>query len=379
MKNQITVTAVILLTLFFLIALSGIAQEKEKEKQVRIKTVKVEDGKKVVKDTTFTVKEGEDVKEIIEGLSWTAEDDSLRMTVDVNIDDDGKGGKKIIIMSSDGDENVKVIHSDAEAFYFSEGDSLKEIKVDVIIDEECAGRGKKVIIIKKDGDEEIVKEIFIPSGHQTPKKVMKFKTDDGEEIIIVTPHGNHRSMKWKSEDGYDYDFDFDYDMDFDHEQFKAEMEVHMKEMENAKVIILDEKMAILDELEELENMEIEIIRPPRPPKHHDFTMRRMERFDRVTDKELRDAGIKNKPDRLELDNINIDLNKGVIDIAFKMKGDGSPKIDVYNFFGDKVFSGKAELINGSYKSIIDLSTKQHGTYYLQIINKNSSFTEKIRL
>ena len=229
MKNQITVTAVLLLTLFFLISLSGIAQEEEKEKQVRIKTVKVEDGKKVVKDTTFTVKEDEDVKEIIEGLSWTAEDDSLRMTVDVNIDDDGKGGKKIIIMSSDGDENVKVIHSDAEAFYFSEGDSLKEIKVDVIIDEECAGRGEKVIIIKKDGDEEIVKEIFIPSGHQTPKKVMKFKTDDGEEIIIVAPHGNHKSMKWESEDGHEYDFDFDYDMDFDHDKFKAEMKEHMME------------------------------------------------------------------------------------------------------------------------------------------------------
>jgi len=378
MKNQITVTAILLLILFFLISLSGIAQEEEKEKQVRIKTVKVEDGKKVVKDTTFTVKEGEDVKEIVESLSWTTEDDSLRITVDVDIDDDGKGGKKVIIMSHDGEESVKYFKSDTDAMFFSEGDSLKEIKVDVIIDEECAGRGKKVIIIKKDGDEEIVKEIFIPH-HRASKKVMKFKTDDGEEIIIVTPHGNHRSIKWKSEDGYDYDFDFDYDMDFDHEQFKAEMEVHMKEMENAKVIILDEKMAILDELEELENMEIEIIRPPRPPKHHDFTMRRMERFDRVTDKELRDAGIKNKPDRLDLDNINIDLNKGVIDLTFTVKGDASPKIEIYNFFGDKVFSGKPELLNGSYKSIIDLSTKQHGTYYLQIINKNSSFTEKIRL
>ncbi len=378
MKNQITVTAVLLLTLFILISLSGIAQEKEKEKQVRIKTVKVEDGKKVVKDTTFTVKEGEDVKEIVEGLSWTAEADSIKMTVDVTIDDDGKGGKKIIIMSNDGDEDVKVIHSEAEAFYFSEGDSLMEIKVDVIVDEECAGRGKKVIIIKKDGDEEIVKEIFIPH-HRASKKVIKFKSDDGEEIIIVTPHGHHKSMKWESEDGHDYDFDFDYDMDFDHDKFKAEMKEHMMEMESARVIVLDEKMTLLDELEELENMEIEIIRSPRLPKHHDYTMRRMERFNKVTDKELRDAGIKNKPDRLELDNINIDLNKGVIDLIFTMKGEGSPKIEVYNFFGDKVFSGKPELLNGSYKSIIDLSTKQHGTYYLQIINKNSSFTEKIRL
>jgi hypothetical protein len=100
---------------------------------------------------------------------------------------------------------------------------------------------------------------------------------------------------------------------------------------------------------------------------------------RVTDKELRDAGIKNKPDRLDIENINLNIDDGVVDLSFALKTEGTPKVVVYNFFGDKVFSGKPELMNGHYELKMDLSTKQHGVYYLQIVQKNSSLTEKLKL
>jgi hypothetical protein len=154
----------------------------------------------------------------------------------------------------------------------------------------------------------------------------------------------------------------------------------MKEMEDARVIILDEKMELLDELDELEDMEIEMIRRPRPPKHAYFKKHHLNRFDHgVTDKELRDAGIKNKPDRLEVEELDMDINEGVVTLGFSLKGEGNPKVEVYNFFGDQVFTGKPEAINGKYTLVMDLSQKQHGIYYLQIIDKNSSLTEKIRL
>jgi len=95
--------------------------------------------------------------------------------------------------------------------------------------------------------------------------------------------------------------------------------------------------------------------------------------------ELRDAGIKNKADRLAIENINLNIDDGVVALSFSLKTEGSPKIVVYNFFGDKVFSGKPELMNGNYELKIDLSTKQHGVYYLQIVQKNRSFTEKLKL
>ena len=59
--------------------------------------------------------------------------------------------------------------------------------------------------------------------------------------------------------------------------------------------------------------------------------------------------------------------------------EGTPKVVVYNFFGDKVFTGKPELMNGKFQLKIDLSNKQHGEYYMQFIMKNASHTEKIRI
>lgn len=331
MKNQITIAAVLLISLFILFSLSGMAQEEKKEKLVTIKTVKVEDGNKVVTDTTFTVKDGEEVKKYVEDIYWV-----------------------------------------------TDGDSIK-VKADIFIDEEHCKEGKKMIIIKKDGDKETVEEFFVPSEHKEAKKIMKFKTDNGEEVIMVSPR-HHKKMVWNSDEDAEYEFDVDYDIEVGMQELEAEMEAHMHEMENVRVIVIDEKMELLDELGELEDIEIEMIRRPRPPKHIDISRQHMERFDHgVSDKELRDAGIKNKPDRLEVEELDIDNNGGVITLNFTIPGEASPKVEAYNFFGDKVFSGKPEIVSGKYNLVMDLSQKQHGKYYLQIINKNSSFTEKIRL
>ena len=335
MKNQVTIAAVLLITLFLLISLSGMAQEDKKEKQITIKRVEVENGKKIVKDTTFTVKEDEDVKNVMADIEWVTEGDSMGITTEV------------------------------------------------FIDEESIGDGiKKVIIIKGDGDEEVVEEIIVHSGHKGPKKVMKFKTDDGEEVVMVVPRGHRKAVVWHSDDDFEFEFDVDRDVDFEFnaKEFEAELEAHLKELEDAQVIVLDEEMELLEEMEGFEDMEIEMIRKPRSPKQPYFEKHRMERFKHgVTDKELRDAGIKNKPDRLEVAALDIDNNDGIITLQFTIPGDASPKVEVYNFFGDKVFSGKPEVVNGTYKVVMDLSQKQHGKYYLQIINKNSSLTEKIRL
>ena len=100
---------------------------------------------------------------------------------------------------------------------------------------------------------------------------------------------------------------------------------------------------------------------------------------KVSDIELRDAGIKNKPDRLNAQNINIEIENDIVMLSFSFKGEKTPRIIVYNVFGEKVFKGKPELVEGSYQIKIDLSNKQHGTYYLQIVSANTSLTEKFKL
>ena len=333
MKNQVTIAAVLLIAIFLIIAASGMAQDK-KEKKVTVKRVEVEDGKKVVKDTTFTLKEGEELNDIVSEIEWVVEADSMRITSDVfvDVDSDEKTVKKIIVMKG------------------------------------------------KDGEEEVVEEIIVKPGHRGgKKKVMVYKSDDGEDVVMVMPSKHKKAMVWHSDDDYEFEFDVDEDFEFDAKAFEAEMKAHMKEMEDARVIILDEKMELLDELDELKDIEIEI-RKPRPPKHAYFEKHHLSRFDHgVTDKELRDAGVKNKPDRLEVEELDLDINEGVVTLGFTMKGDANPKVEVYNFFGDQVFTGKPQALSGKYTLVMDLSRKQHGIYYIQIIEKNSSLTEKIRL
>ena len=229
--NKVIIKAVIA-TLLLVISLpvDAISQEKK----VHVKTVKVVDGEKVVNDTIFVVKDGEDEDEIVKTITWVSDDDSEGVvTVEVDIDTD-----------SDFDKD------------YDKGDHRK-------------------VIIMKSGDDG---DMHVSHGEKEYKYVIEVKEDDN-----------------------------------------------------------------------------------------------------VSDKELRDAGIKNKVDRLDVNEYNLNVDDGVVDLDFSLKTEGDPKLTVFNYFGDKVYSGKPEMMNGKYVISIDLSNKQHGTYYLQVVQKNSSFTKKLKL
>lgn len=369
MKNIVKIQTILILAFFLSIPYSLFTQDESKEKKVRVKTVKEVDGKKIVKDTTFTVKDEDDVKKVVKEYTMIAEGDTeADIKVDVMVDTDmdtdmeweSEDGKKIVI--------IKKGHHDCD----------KEVRAN-----------KKVIIIDGDGSEEHVM-VYPHGGH---KKVMKFKSEDGEEdIIIVSPEGHTRVIKWTGEDGEDIEIDYEFDM----ENLEKEMEKLNAEMKEMEIIMLDEEgrlnekiieiesLAELKELEEFEHLsEMEVIVVPPAPHipsytHNDFTWHHKGRTG-VSDEELRDAGIKNKPDRLELEDINIDIKDGVVDLSFVMTVMGSPKVAVYNVYGDKVYSGKPELLNNSYQVKMDLSKKQHGTYYLMIMLGNSSKTMRLKI
>jgi len=324
-KIQTFLLIVFLLSLPFAL----LSQENDTtQNNVKIKIVKHKDGNITVFDTAFTVKDDKDVQSIVDKYTVSAEHDTttngtVQVTVNVN-----KGG----------DETDKTI--------------------------------KKVIVMKSPG------------------------TDENEQVIVVGPHGKHKVIKWVDKDGNDFDFDYDYDFDydFDTDQFREQMadqKEHMKhmriELSNQEDEFRDQlaemkkmkELQSLDDLAELKDLKIHVLPPesPMPPEmsyyyepgHHK----------EVSDIELRDAGIKNKPNRLDLDDIDIDNDDGVIDLSFSLKEEGSPKVTVYNVYGDKVFNGKPELMNNEYQVKIDLSKKQHGTYYLMITSGNSSKTMKI--
>jgi hypothetical protein len=347
MKNIVKIQSVLLLAFFITLPYFLFTQEEGvQEKKVRIKTVKEVDGEKVVTDTTFTVTEQDQVKQIVKKYTMsTVGDSSTQVMVDVVVDSD---------------EDVEWHESNKNVFIMKHGD----------------------------GDEEV---IHVPHG--SGSKVIKIKTDDGDDekiIVIKSPgHSGHKVIKWVSEDGEEHEFDFDYDYDFDVEAFHDEMAKLEAEMKELQIEIIDEQGRLhdelielkhIEELEKLKNMEVIVVPPaPHDPHfYHDYTWTHKGGME-VADEELREAGIKNKPDRLELDEIDVEKEDGVVDLSFSMKGEGNPKVDVYNIYGDKVFSGKPELMNNKYQIKMDLSKKQYGTYYMQIISGSSSKTLRLKL
>ena len=352
-----------MLAFFLSLPIHLLSQEETGEKKVRVKTIREADGKKIVTDTTFVVSGEQDVQKVVDELTRDAETDSaadMRMNVMVDVegdvDWDAESGKRVI-----------VIRKGAEG-----GREMPR---------------KKVIIIDDEGNEEV---IVVP---RQPRKSMEFWSDDGEEYIFVDPryaHHGHRVIKWRGEGGEDYVFDFDMkdlqkDM-FDLQEDMKEMQIRiMDERGNAseRVIEMEELKALkdlehLEQLEQLKEMEVIVVPSAPAPEffepvrwHHDRDME-------VADRELREAGIKNKPDRLELDEIDIEKENGIVDLSFALREEGSPKVNVYNIYGDKVYSGKPELMNDKYELKIDLSKKQHGTYYLMIVSGNSSKTLRLK-
>ncbi len=315
--NKLIIKSVIaILALVFLLPITGFSQEKE----MRVKTVKIVNGEKIVTDSVFIVTDGDE--EITKTMSWVMDTDSLgTITMDIDTEINTENGKKIIVVTKGSDGNVVKSHGDIEMKY-------------VIKIEEEEGGEHKVIVIEDDSE-------------------MIFYGDDMHKI--------HKELEEQME----------------------ELKTIRIELDGEKIIMLNElgeldELLELSELSELKNIVIDIPDGPDFHGYHNFDFHD-NHSNTITDKELRDAGIKNKVDRLDVSNININIDNGVVDLTFKLASEGAPKIVVYNYFGDKVFTGKPELMGGEYNIKIDLSKKQHGTYYLQIIQKDASLTEKLKL
>ena len=316
MKNMIKIQTILLVAFFLSIPFALLSQEDTKEKTITVKIVKEVDGKKIVKDTTFTVSSDQDVKTIVRQFTMDAEGDS---TAGVMVD---------VMVDIDEDHDVAV--------------------------------NKKIIVISKGGED-------TDWDFDTEKKVIIIKDGNLEKHVI------------------EYEFDM--------KNLQKEMSELNNEMREMQIMIIDEEGKMhdkiieleyleelkgLEELEKIHNMEVFMMPGSHFPHGNKFVWKHRRSMD-VPDIELREAGIKNKPDRLDLDEIDINNEDGIIDLSFTLKEEGAPKVAVYNVYGDKVFSGKPELMNNKYQVKMDLSKKQHGNYYLMIVLGNSSKTMRLKL
>ncbi|MBU3926964.1 MAG: T9SS type A sorting domain-containing protein [Bacteroidetes bacterium] len=273
---------------------------------------------------------------------------------------------------------VKVVDGKTTTFdtvFTSKGDMEQDIRllIDKVADVDSAQSKTISIELSANGSDS--------TGR--PYKVMVFTGDD-DISMIAPPAFNHKVKHWVDKDGRNMEFEFNLD--------KENMEGLRVDIERQ----VEEAMRQHEDVErEMELMNGERMKwvsmPPRPPKpprpmHPEYPGNRYffhGGFDDggvASQEELRDAGIKSQPDQLVLTTLDIDNRGGVITLRFMPKEDNhSTKVTVYNYFGDKVYTGKPEMVGDVYQLTIDLSAKQPGTYFIQMVQKNASVTQRVEL
>jgi len=273
---------------------------------------------------------------------------------------------------------VKVVDGKTTTFdtvFTSKGDMEQDIRllIDKVADVDSAQSKTISIELSANGSDS--------TGR--PYKVMVFTGDD-DISMIAPPAFNHKVKHWVDKDGRNMEFEFNLD--------KENMEGLRVDIERQ----VEEAMRQREDVErEMELMNGERMKwvsmPPRPPKpprpmHPEYPGNRYffhGGFDDggvASQEELRDAGIKSQPDQLVLTTLDIDNRGGVITLRFMPKEDNhSTKVTVYNYFGDKVYTGKPEMVGDVYQLTIDLSAKQPGTYFIQMVQKNASVTQRVEL
>ncbi len=212
-----------------------------------------------------------------------------------------------------------------------------------------------------------------------------FYSGDGSDshVLYTSPRGKKKLIKWVDADGEEQEFELNIEFE--------NLSRMRDDIEREVYVSMEESEELRRQLEQLELDKMEFLGelpPPPPPPvapispDHPVFWVKNDRHGHgaVSEKELRDAGIKNQPDLLRLTELDVDNRDGVITLRFLPETEeGSSKVLVYNYFGEKIFSGKPEMIGGVFQITIDLSGKQPGTYYLQIVQKKASVTQRIHL
>ncbi len=282
------------------------AQDEEK-KEVKVKMVKISDGKSIVTDTTFITR-GDAESEI-----------------------------KLYIDEITGHDSV---------------DETKVIKV----------------------------EVFGESGNASKEnyKVMIFSDEEeGKQVFVTSPNGKEKGFRWIDAEGEEQEFDFRME---EIEEITMNLEYQMKDLEKHREQI-EREVEVVKGPDGFRWKHLPPPPPPRPERYeYKFFGDRNESHGLVSQEELREAGIKEQPDKLMLDVLDINNQNGLVILRFMPATDkGKVKVTVYNYFGDKVFSAKPEMVGDVYQTTIDLSAKQPGLYYIQLSRQNESVTKRIKL
>ena len=416
------------------LSLQSIAQEEKKE--VKIKVVKEENGKKTVIDTTINISDlenNEELKQLLQsdafgGMDITIDDFDELTEFDMDVEHDGEGvQKKVIIMKQKDAETgedavekeyiVTVIKSDScvdgktmkvnvdkggTAYFFSDDGETHEIDMD--------GNVHKVIVKTRDeGDGE---DVFISNGdlnwtEEGGRKVEVIESEDGQKVIVHNEDGTTKEydlnegkgaymidkegniqkvdgdVKWTADEGEMTMVTVDVEDDGEGETIWITTGNETLDLSGDKhhnVFIHSS-----EDIDEDAEVFVEVI----VKKDGDETVR-IERKIIVKDlnsqdvESLEKSGVKvshEEADNLEIGSMKFHPNPsdGKFTLSFNVSEKGDTGISIYDINGKNVYSENLFNFEGTYKNEIDISGESKGTYFLKITQGNKMSTRKIIL
>jgi hypothetical protein len=168
MKKKLLLPILAGLAIFIIQSLAVHAQEGKTNKV----TVTITENDKVITDTTFSLREGQDPETVKEIISHILGED---------VDFEGTGHKEMVWISSEGDKHTW--HAEEFEFDF---DSIGEEEGDVMVFEDEDDNVHKVIVKKqKSGDEDII---------VMSSKTIRVSEEDGKvhKTIIIEESGDNK-------------------------------------------------------------------------------------------------------------------------------------------------------------------------------------------
>jgi hypothetical protein len=335
MKKKSLLLGVSFITLFLLVFGNVLnAQEnKEKEKEVRVKIIKEENGEKIMIDTVYVMSgSDEGLFDIIEEVS----EDGKMKKVTVKVTTDGyesEDGEVKVWTTYDDDGNKKTLkiegvdgEHEVIDMFIGECDSLEEAKEIKVIT--TSSGSNTMMLITKDGER---KEVVLEGD-----AVYEYKTDDGETVIIKTV-----------EDG---------------EQIFITTDVELEEGEEKS--ITKKIMIVKAESDDESEMVMTVV---------------MQSLDGAEEENLKNWGAESESDDLELEHFHFYPNPtdGKISLEFESDESGDLKIMIFDSAGKTIFKEKVKSFTGKYEKEIDLTGEPDGAYFLNITLGKKSISRKI--
>ncbi len=324
-------TITLVLTSIVLISNTANAQTEEENKEITLKIMKEVDGEMTMTDTTFVLKEGENVNDILKSMGIDCEINNT-----ICCDKKGKSTNKEM-------KCMKLVTT-AE-FDGEEGD----VKIDVTTNEDGT---MTTIMTHADGTVE-TKTIEIPASGTTHVEesehgqiIIKMIDNDGENIDlnIISEISEMKMVKMIVDENGETQIITDGE-EGEVSVFVVKDGDQINCTATCEVIIIDIKD---DNLEKLEKTGI-----------------KTENNKKVKQLEAEDLNFYPNP------------NNGLFRLNFTLAEKGKTTIKIYNMNGAEVYSETLRNFSGNYNKEIDLTKQNAGTYFLQIIQNKKIISKEI--